>query len=99
LVHGLCPIHQSFNSTIANDHSGDELVFYGPFTRLLYTLFSLEGPYEISSIDLTVVFVSLSRFLRSPTSFSNPSVDCGRDEYLRRSVVQFHAMLVQLPPH
>jgi hypothetical protein len=30
------------------DLSGrDESVFYGPFTRLLYTLFSVEGPYEI----------------------------------------------------
>ncbi|KAF8817633.1 hypothetical protein BYT27DRAFT_7074162, partial [Phlegmacium glaucopus] len=25
----------------------DESLFYGPFTRLLYTLFSVEGPYEI----------------------------------------------------
>ncbi|KAI9461965.1 hypothetical protein BJY52DRAFT_168413 [Lactarius psammicola] len=41
-------IHQSFNSAIVNDPSGrDESLFYGPFTRLLYTLFSVEGPYEI----------------------------------------------------
>ncbi|KAK2467141.1 hypothetical protein APHAL10511_000690 [Amanita phalloides] len=41
-------IHQSFNSAIISDLSGrDESVFYGPFTRLLYTLFSIDGPYEI----------------------------------------------------
>jgi hypothetical protein len=41
-------IHQSFNSAILSDPSGkDESVFYGPFTRLLYTLFSVEGQYEV----------------------------------------------------
>ena len=28
-------------------HGRDESLFYGPFTRLLYTLFSIDGPYEI----------------------------------------------------
>ncbi|KAF8805665.1 hypothetical protein BYT27DRAFT_7142298 [Phlegmacium glaucopus] len=41
-------IHQSFKSAVVSDPSGrDESLFYGPFTRLLYTLFSVEGPYEI----------------------------------------------------
>ena len=41
-------IHQSFNSAIISDPSGrDQSVFYGPFTRLLYSLFSIDGPYEI----------------------------------------------------
>jgi hypothetical protein len=41
-------IHKSFNSAIISDPSGhDESVFYGPFQRLLYTLFSVDGPYEI----------------------------------------------------
>ena len=41
-------IHRSFNSAIISDPSGrDESVFYGPFTRLLCTLFSVDGPYEI----------------------------------------------------
>jgi hypothetical protein len=41
-------IHQSFKSAILRDPSGkDESVFYAPFTRLLYTLFSVEGQYEV----------------------------------------------------
>ncbi|KAN0129677.1 hypothetical protein V8E53_012497 [Lactarius tabidus] len=43
-------IHQSFNSAKMQDVNGrDETVYYGPFTRLLYTgtLFTLDGPYEI----------------------------------------------------
>ena len=41
-------IHQSFNSAKMQDlHGREESVYYGPFTRLLYTLFSLDGPYEI----------------------------------------------------
>ena len=64
-------IYQSFNSAIISDPSGtDESVFYGAFTRLLYTLFALDGPYEIvpqfknvalqgaqESIDLVTVLV------------------------------------------
>ena len=39
---------QSFNSAILSDPSEtDESVFYGPYTRLLYTLFSLDGPFEV----------------------------------------------------
>ena len=42
-------IHQSFNSAIISDPSGrDQSVFYGPFMRLLYSLFSIDGPYEIT---------------------------------------------------
>ena len=62
---------QSFHSAILSDPSGkDESVFYGPYTRLLYTLFSLDGPFEVmpqfkhavlagpqESIDLTTVLV------------------------------------------
>ena len=41
-------IHQSFKTAKMQDlHGRDESVYYGPFTRLLYTLFSLDGPYEI----------------------------------------------------
>ena len=41
-------IHQSFNSAIISDPGGrDESVFYGPFNRLLNTLFPVDGPYEI----------------------------------------------------
>ena len=41
-------IHQSFYSAKMQDlHGRDETLYYGPFTRLLYTLFSLDGPYEI----------------------------------------------------
>jgi hypothetical protein len=41
-------IHQSFKSAILKDPSGkDESVFYGPFTRLLYTLFSVDSQYEV----------------------------------------------------
>ena len=41
-------IHQSFNIAMMTDVDGhDETVFYGPLLRLLYTLFSLDGPYEI----------------------------------------------------
>ena len=41
-------IHQSFNSAKMQDLRGrEESVYFGPFTRLLYTLFSLDGPYEI----------------------------------------------------
>ena len=64
-------IHESFNSAIISDPSGtDESVFYGPFTRLLYSLFSFDGPYEIvpqfknaalqgaqESIDIVTVLV------------------------------------------
>ena len=63
-------IHESFNSAIISDPSGrDEAVFYGPFTRLLYSLFSVDGPYEIvpqftsvalqarESIDIVAVVV------------------------------------------
>lgn len=41
-------IHQSFDSAAMSDvHGRDETFFFGPFTRLLYTLFSIDGPYEI----------------------------------------------------
>jgi hypothetical protein len=44
-------IHQSFNASMMMDvHGRDESVFYGPLTRLLYTLFSLDGPYEITPL-------------------------------------------------
>ena len=45
-------VHQSFTMATMMDvqgHEGhDKTVFYGPFMRLLYTLFSLDGPYEIA---------------------------------------------------
>ncbi|KAI6015329.1 hypothetical protein F5J12DRAFT_717407 [Pisolithus orientalis] len=42
-------ITQSFNSALAIDPTGkDESVFHGPYTRLLYSLFSLDGLYEIA---------------------------------------------------
>ena len=41
-------IHQSFNSAKMQDLLGrDDSLYYGPFTRLLYILFFLDGPYEI----------------------------------------------------
>jgi hypothetical protein len=42
-------IHQSFNSAIANDVYDDgEVTFFGPLTRLFYTLFyHIDGPYDI----------------------------------------------------
>ncbi|KIN93438.1 hypothetical protein M404DRAFT_510354 [Pisolithus tinctorius Marx 270] len=41
-------ITQSFHSAISSDPIGtEESVFYGPYTRLLYLLFSFYGPYEI----------------------------------------------------
>ncbi|KAI5998929.1 hypothetical protein F5J12DRAFT_848365 [Pisolithus orientalis] len=61
-------ITRSFKSAVASDPPGtDESVFYGPYTRLLYNLFSLDGPYEVmpqykargtqEKIDITAVFV------------------------------------------
>lgn len=32
----------------ANQHRADESIYYGPYTQLLYYLFDLEGPFEIS---------------------------------------------------
>jgi hypothetical protein len=61
-------VHRSFNSAILCDHSGtDESVFYGPYTRLLYSLFSVDGEYEVvpqfnspvlqESIDMVTILV------------------------------------------
>ncbi|KIO01953.1 hypothetical protein M404DRAFT_148940 [Pisolithus tinctorius Marx 270] len=61
-------ITQSFNSALAIDPTGkDESVFHGPYTRLLYSLFSLDGPYEIAprykfqgaqdAFELTTIFL------------------------------------------
>ncbi|KAM6499747.1 hypothetical protein JOM56_005255 [Amanita muscaria] len=94
-------IHKSFNSVIISDPSGrDESVFYGPFTRLLYTLFSVDGPYEIvpqfksvaqESIDLVAVLVvELDRHpvffmeVRPPASFPYDSKREEADEQMRR---------------
>jgi hypothetical protein len=38
----------SFASTNQPQLATDESVYYGPYTRLLYHLFSIEGPFEIS---------------------------------------------------
>lgn len=74
-------IHQSFKSAILGDPSGkDESVFYGPFTRLLYTLFSVESQYEVvpqfNSIVLqggqggiNIVTVLVVEFNRRPVLF------------------------------
>lgn len=62
------PLHvtQSFNSAAASDPAGtDSSVLYGPYTRLLYNLFSFDGPYEVlpqyqiqgDSINVTTIFV------------------------------------------
>lgn len=41
-------IHASFNSAISSDPSGtDKSVFYGPYTRLLYSLLSVDGQFEV----------------------------------------------------
>jgi hypothetical protein len=40
-------VHKSVNSAIQSDVGRDDSVFYGPYTRLFYTLFSVDGPYEI----------------------------------------------------
>jgi hypothetical protein len=41
-------IHMSFNAAIANDIYGHgAATFFGPFTKLFYALFSIEGPYDI----------------------------------------------------
>jgi len=61
-------IHQSFNSAAINDPVGrDESLFYGPFNRLLNTLFPVDGPYEIvpqfkstgtrESIDFVIIIL------------------------------------------
>ncbi|KIO11067.1 hypothetical protein M404DRAFT_127771 [Pisolithus tinctorius Marx 270] len=61
-------ITQSFHSAISSDPIGtEESVFYGPYTRLLYHLFSFYGPYEIvpqykirgsqDGIDVTPTFI------------------------------------------
>jgi hypothetical protein len=67
---------QSFHSAILSDLSDKEQsVFYEPYIRLLYSLFSLDGPYEVmtqfkhavltgpqESIDLiTVLMVEVDR--------------------------------------
>ena len=38
----------SFSSANRPQFSTDESVYYGPYTRLLYHLFGIEGPFEIS---------------------------------------------------
>jgi hypothetical protein len=38
----------SFVSANQPQFSTDESVYYGPYTRLLYHLFGIEGPFEIS---------------------------------------------------
>ncbi|KAH9979389.1 hypothetical protein BGW80DRAFT_1557073 [Lactifluus volemus] len=38
----------SFALASQPQHSADETVYYGAYTRLLYHLFGLEGPFEIS---------------------------------------------------
>ncbi|KAJ3517648.1 hypothetical protein NLJ89_g376 [Agrocybe chaxingu] len=45
-----CPQYlvQSFISANQAQFATDESVYYGPYTRLLYYLFGLEGPFEIS---------------------------------------------------
>lgn len=40
-------IHSSFNSAINNGASSDSTNYFGPYTRLLYTLFSFEGPFDV----------------------------------------------------
>ncbi|KIJ48512.1 hypothetical protein M422DRAFT_205623 [Sphaerobolus stellatus SS14] len=63
-------IHQSFESARLTDPSGtNESAFYGPYTRLLYTLFSLDSDFEVipqykemlldsrDSVDFVTVFV------------------------------------------
>ena len=41
-------LHLSFNiAMMTDDHGHDETVYYGPLIRLLYTLLSLDGPYEV----------------------------------------------------
>jgi len=55
-------IHQSFNSAITSDPSGrNESVFYGPFTCLIHTLFSLDGPYPTIQLKLKRSLVYVQR--------------------------------------
>ncbi|EAU85988.2 hypothetical protein CC1G_03011 [Coprinopsis cinerea okayama7 len=42
------PLMQSFTYANQPQFATDESVFYGPYTRLLYHLFGVLGPYEIS---------------------------------------------------
>lgn len=40
--------HETFDFAIMSDtYDHDKFHFYGPFTRLLYALFSIDGPYEV----------------------------------------------------
>ncbi|KAF8902360.1 hypothetical protein CPB84DRAFT_859241 [Gymnopilus junonius] len=40
-------IYSSFNSAITNGVSEDGSVYLGPYTRLLYSLFSFDGPFDV----------------------------------------------------
>ncbi|KAI5998930.1 hypothetical protein F5J12DRAFT_848369 [Pisolithus orientalis] len=75
-------ITRSFKSAVASDPAGtNESVFYGPYTRLLYNLFSFDGPYELlpqykiqgDSTNVTIIFVIA--FQRRPVFWMevNPS--------------------------
>ena len=90
-------IHQSFDSAIHSDPSGtDQSVFYGPYTRLLYTLFSLRGQFEVvpklknRMMDQDFVPVLLVEVDRHPVFFmaiKPPAAfhDSGEpDEHMRR---------------
>jgi len=88
----------SFLSASQPQFATDESVFYGPYTRLLYHLFGVEGPFEISpqfqtrsdAIDIVALFVvELNKHpvffieVRPPGSFTLDSRRKQADEQMR----------------
>jgi hypothetical protein len=69
---------RSFDSAIVSDPAGaDESVFYGPYTRVLYHLLSVEGDFEIvpqfrsqqSQESIDIVTVLVVKVARHPVFF------------------------------
>ena len=88
----------SFVSANQPQFATDESVYYGPYTRLLYYLFGLEGPFEITpkyhiprdSIDVVALFtVELDKHpvffieVKAPASFVLDSKRKQADDQMR----------------
>ncbi|KAK0191599.1 hypothetical protein F5146DRAFT_607225 [Armillaria mellea] len=97
----------SFLSAVG-DSTTDESVFYGPYMRLLYHLFSLDGPFEIipqfripDSIDIAAMFtVELDKHpvlfiaVKPPASFRLDSKRQEADRQMRERFRDLHPDVV-----
>ena len=95
----------SFLSANQPQFANDENAYYGPYTRLLYHLFGIEGPFEIvpprDPIDAVAMFtVELDKHpvlfieVKPPSSFHLDSKRKQADDQMRDSFRDLRANLV-----